>query len=37
VKGKKFPYDCLLVSNGNYKMLPTDGKMASIHDLRGMK
>jgi branched-chain amino acid transport system substrate-binding protein len=37
VKGKKFPYDCMLVANGNYKMLPTDAKMASIHDLRGMK
>ena len=37
VKGKKFPYDCMLVANGNYKMLPTDAKMASIRDLRGMK
>jgi len=37
VKGKKFPFDCMLVANGNYKMLPTDAKMASIHDLRGMK
>jgi hypothetical protein len=27
----------MLVSNGNYKILPTDAKMASIHDLRGMK
>lgn len=37
VKGKKFPFDCMLVANGNYKMLPTDAKMASIHNLRGMK
>ena len=37
IKGKKFPYDCLLVANGNYKMLPTDGKMVSIHELRGIK
>jgi len=37
VKGKKFPFDCMLVANGNYKMLPTDAKMASIRDLRGMK
>jgi branched-chain amino acid transport system substrate-binding protein len=37
VKGKKFPYQCVLVSNGNYKMLPKDGKMVSIHELRGIK
>jgi branched-chain amino acid transport system substrate-binding protein len=37
VKGKKFPYQCVLVSNGNYKMLPRDGKMVSIHELRGIK
>lgn len=37
VKGKKFQFDCALVSNGNYKTLPTDGKMISIHELRGIK
>jgi branched-chain amino acid transport system substrate-binding protein len=37
IKGKKFPYDCLLVSNGNYKMLPVEAKLASIHELRGVK
>jgi branched-chain amino acid transport system substrate-binding protein len=37
VKGKKFPFHCMLVANGNYKMLPTDAKMVSIHELRGMK
>jgi branched-chain amino acid transport system substrate-binding protein len=37
VKGKKFQYDCVLVSNGNYKILPREGKMISIHELRGMK
>ena len=37
VKGKKFPFDCVLVSNGNYKMLPKEGKLISIHELRGMK
>lgn len=37
VKGKKFPFDCMLVSNGNYKMLPKESKLISIHELRGMK
>ncbi|MGD0916457.1 MAG: ABC transporter substrate-binding protein [Thermodesulfobacteriota bacterium] len=37
VKGKKFPYQCVLVANGNYKMLPTEGRLISIHELRGMK
>ena len=37
IKGKKFPYDCVLVSNGNYKMLPVEAKTVSIRDLRGMK
>ena len=37
VKGKKFQYDCMLVSNGNYKNLPKDAKLVSIHELRGMK
>jgi branched-chain amino acid transport system substrate-binding protein len=37
VKGKKFPFECKLVSNGNYKFLPTQGKLVSIPELRGMK
>jgi branched-chain amino acid transport system substrate-binding protein len=37
IKGKKFPFDPVLVSNGNYKMLPKEAKMVSIHELRGMK
>jgi branched-chain amino acid transport system substrate-binding protein len=37
VKGKKFPFDPVLVSSGNYKMLPKDGKMVSIRELRGIK
>ena len=37
VKGKKFPFHCALVSNGNYKTLPTDAKLISIHELRGIK
>jgi len=37
IKGKKFPFHPVLVSNGNYKMLPTDAKMVSIHELRGIK
>jgi branched-chain amino acid transport system substrate-binding protein len=37
VKGKKFPFDCMLVANGNYKMLPKERKLTSIHELRGMK
>jgi branched-chain amino acid transport system substrate-binding protein len=37
VKGKKFPYDCVLVANGNYKSLPKEAKMVSIHELRGIK
>lgn len=30
VKGKKFPFEAVLVSNGNYKNLPVEGKMVSI-------
>jgi len=37
VKGKKFPFEFKLVSNGNYKFLPTQGKLVSIQELRGMK
>jgi len=37
IKGKKFPFDPVLVSNGNYKMLPKEAKMVSIHELRGIK
>jgi len=37
VKGKKFPFDPVLVSNGNYKALPKEAKMVSIHELRGIK
>jgi branched-chain amino acid transport system substrate-binding protein len=37
VKGKKFPYHPVLVSNGNYKMLPKEGKLVSIRELRGIK
>lgn len=37
VKGKKFPFECKLVSNGNYKFLPTQGKLVSIPELRGKK
>jgi branched-chain amino acid transport system substrate-binding protein len=37
IKGKKFPYDCVLVSNGNYKSLPVEAKAVSIRDLRGIK
>jgi hypothetical protein len=37
VKGKKFPFDPVLVSNGNYKMLAKEAKMVSIHELRGIK
>lgn len=37
IKGKKFPYHPVLVSNGNYKHLPKEAKMLSIHELRGMK
>lgn len=34
VKGKKFPYHCVLVANGKYKMLPKDGKLVSIQEMR---
>jgi branched-chain amino acid transport system substrate-binding protein len=34
VKGDKYPYKALLVANGNYKMLPIQGKMLSIPILR---
>lgn len=35
VKGKKFPFKALVVSNGNYKNLPVQGKTVSIHELMG--
>jgi branched-chain amino acid transport system substrate-binding protein len=34
VKGKKYPYDAVIVANGNYKNLPAQAKTASILDLR---
>jgi branched-chain amino acid transport system substrate-binding protein len=34
VKGKKYPYDAVVVANGNYKMLPVQANTVSIHDLR---
>lgn len=34
VKGEKYRYDALLVANGNYKILPIQGRMKSIPDLR---
>jgi len=34
---KKFPFQPVLVANGNYKMLPRETKMISIHELRGIK
>jgi branched-chain amino acid transport system substrate-binding protein len=37
IKGKKFPFHPVLVANGNYKMLPIDAKLISIHKLRGIK
>jgi branched-chain amino acid transport system substrate-binding protein len=37
IKGKKFPFHPVLVSNGSYKMLPKEAKMVSIHELRGIK
>jgi branched-chain amino acid transport system substrate-binding protein len=37
IKGKKFPFHPVLVSNGNYKTLPKEAKMVSIHELRGIK
>ena len=37
VKGKKYPFDCVLVANGNYKMLPKEGKLISVRELRGIK
>ena len=37
VKGKKFPFEFKLVSNGNYKSMPVQGKLVSIQELRGMK
>ena len=33
LKGKKFPFDGILVANGNYKNLPVQGKMVSIREL----
>lgn len=35
VKGNKFPFDAVLVSNGNYKILPIERKAVSIHELMG--
>jgi hypothetical protein len=37
IKGKKFPFHPVLVSNGNYKTLSKEAKMVSIRELRGMK
>jgi branched-chain amino acid transport system substrate-binding protein len=37
VKGKKFPFHPVLVSSGNYKMLPKEAKLVSIRELRGIK
>jgi ABC-type branched-subunit amino acid transport system substrate-binding protein len=37
IKGKKFPFQPVLVANGNYKTLPKEAKMVSIHELRGIK
>ena len=34
VKGKKYPYDAVIVANGNYKNLPLQAKTASILYLR---
>jgi branched-chain amino acid transport system substrate-binding protein len=33
-KGKKWPVDAILVANGNYKILPVEGKLISIPELR---
>ncbi len=33
VKGKKFAFEAVLVSNGNYKNLPLEGKTVSIPEL----
>ena len=35
VKGKKFPFDAVLVANGKYDILPVEGKAVSIQKLRG--
>ncbi len=35
-KGDKWKYKCVLVANGNYKMIPTEGKLRSIRELREM-
>jgi branched-chain amino acid transport system substrate-binding protein len=34
VKGDKYPYNAVIVANGNYKNLPLQAKTASILDLR---
>lgn len=34
VKGTKHPFDCKIVSNGNYPNIKTQGKLASIQKLR---
>jgi branched-chain amino acid transport system substrate-binding protein len=36
VKGKKWPFECILVANGNYKELTISGKLISIRELRGI-
>lgn len=36
VKGKKFPFEAVLVANGNYQNLPVQGKTISIRELRGI-
>ncbi|MBW2030454.1 MAG: ABC transporter substrate-binding protein [Deltaproteobacteria bacterium] len=36
VKGKKFPFEAVLVANGNYANLPVQRKAVSIHKLRGI-
>ena len=35
--GKKFPFDCMLAVNGDYKMLATESNLIFIHELRGME
>jgi len=36
LKGKKWPFECILVANGNYKELTVSGKLISIRELRGI-
>lgn len=35
VKGKKFPFDCVIVSGGNYKEIVPQARLKSIPELRG--